>query len=89
MIPNAFAAHGHYAEITMPVAIIAGEGDRIVNIARQSARLHDELPQSTLDRVAGVGHMIHQTEPERVMAAIDIVSDKKSRPSNEMVHADG
>jgi pimeloyl-ACP methyl ester carboxylesterase len=79
MIPNALAARRRYGEMTMPVAILAGEEDRIVNITRQSARLHDELPQSTFDRVAGVGHMVHQTETLRVMAAIDRASGRTAR----------
>jgi pimeloyl-ACP methyl ester carboxylesterase len=87
MIPDAFAAHGHYAEIKMPVAIVAGEADKIVDVARQSARLHDELPQSTFDCVPGVGHMIHQTKPERVMAAIDMASGRKSTPVREAAYA--
>ena len=78
MIPDAFAAHGRYAELKAPVAIIAGEADKIVDVAGQSARLHDELPQSTFDCIPGVGHMVHQTKPERVMAAIDIASGRKS-----------
>ena len=89
MIPDAFNARGHYAEITMPVAIIAGGADRVVDSAHQSARLHDELPQSTFDSVAGVGHMIHQTETERVMAAINMASGKRSRPIQEVAHANG
>ena len=72
MIPNALAARGRYRELTMPVAIVAGEEDRIVDIDSQSARLHAELPQSTFDSLPGVGHMVHQTGPERVMAAIDM-----------------
>ncbi len=84
MIPDAFSARGHYAELTMPVAIIAGDADRIVDIAGQSARLHDALPQSTFDSVEGVGHMVHQTEPQRVMAAIDIASGRNASAPTEM-----
>ena len=74
MIPNAFAARGHYAELKMPVAIVAGEEDRIVDIEHQSARLHREVPHSTFDRVHGVGHMVHQSATDRVMAAIERAS---------------
>jgi pimeloyl-ACP methyl ester carboxylesterase len=55
----------------MPVAIIAGEEDRVVDIDKQSARLHREVPQSTLRRIRGVGHMVHQSATEAVMAAIE------------------
>ena len=71
MIPGAFAACGHYAELKMPVVILAGEEDRLIDIDEQSARLHSELPNSTIHRVPGAGHMVHQTAPDAVMAAID------------------
>ncbi len=76
MVPNAMAVQGRYGELKMPVAIVAGEADRIVGIDHHSARLHAEIPQSTFDHVPGVGHMIHQTETERVMAAIDRASGR-------------
>jgi pimeloyl-ACP methyl ester carboxylesterase len=71
MISGAFAARGHYTELKMPIVILAGEEDRLINIETQSARLHLELPSSTLHRVAGAGHMVHQTAPHAVMTAIE------------------
>lgn len=71
MVPGAFAAHGHYGELKMPVVILAGEDDRLIDIDEQSARLHSELPNSTIRRVRGAGHMVHQTAPDAVMAAIE------------------
>jgi pimeloyl-ACP methyl ester carboxylesterase len=58
----------------MPVAIIAGEEDRLIDIDKQSARLHSEVSQSRFHRVPGAGHMIHQTATSRVMAAINEVA---------------
>ena len=71
MIPGAFAARGEYPAIKAPVVIIAGEDDRLINIEEQSARLHRAIPGSTFRRVPGAGHMVHQTAPRLVMAAID------------------
>jgi pimeloyl-ACP methyl ester carboxylesterase len=71
MIPEAFAYQKHYGALKMPVVIIAGEGDRLIDINDQSARLHTVIPQSSFHRVPGVGHMVHQSATERVMAAID------------------
>jgi pimeloyl-ACP methyl ester carboxylesterase len=80
MIPDAFAARDHYSEMKMPVAIVAGEDDRLVDIEDQSARLHAELPQSTIHRVPGAGHMVHQTAPGVLLAAIDeVASDRRKR----------
>ena len=71
MIPAAFALQKNYAALRMPVAIIAGEDDKLVDTEKQSVRLHREIRQSTLRRVAGVGHMVHQSATDAVMAVID------------------
>jgi pimeloyl-ACP methyl ester carboxylesterase len=71
MIPSTLGLRKDYTRLTMPVAVIAGEEDRLIDIDRQSARLHREITQSTLRRVPGVGHMVHQTATDLVMAAID------------------
>jgi pimeloyl-ACP methyl ester carboxylesterase len=70
MIPDAFRLRSRYADLKMPVVIIAGEKDRLIDIDTQSARLHSEIPQSRFHRVAGNGHMIQQTATDRVMSAI-------------------
>lgn len=79
LTPAAFALHKDYAVLTMPVAIVAGADDRLVDTEKQSARLHREIRHSTLRRVAGVGHMVHQSATEAVMAAIDEVQDTDPR----------
>jgi len=74
MIPDAFGARDHYADLRMPVVIIAGEDDRLIDIDDQSARLHAEITGSTLHRVPGAGHMVHHTAPRTVAEAIDDVA---------------
>ena len=59
--------------LKLPVAILAGSDDRLVDTYEQSQRLHDELPQSTFQITPNVGHMIHQTAPDLVVAAIENV----------------
>ena len=77
MIPGALAVRGAYPDLKMPVAIIAGESDRVIDINEQSARLHRDVEQSTLHRVAGAGHMVHQTATDSVMLAIDEAAGAK------------
>jgi predicted nuclease with RNAse H fold len=60
-----------YKNLKMPVDIIAGQGDRIIDIDEQSGRLHREVPHSKFYRVPGAGHMVHQTAPDAVMVAIN------------------
>ena len=59
-----------YPELTLPVTILWGEGDKLVKQADQSARLLRELPQAHGFEIAGGGHMIHHVRPEIVASAI-------------------
>src|SRR6202041_3959195 len=73
MIPDAFHLRNQYAHLKIPVVIIAGEQDRLVDIDKQSARLHSDVSQSRFHRIPGTGHMIHQTATGQVMSAISEV----------------
>lgn len=81
MIPAAFAARGHYSDLKMPVVIVAGEDDRLIDVDRQSARLRGEVAHSSFHRIADSGHMVHQTATALVMAAIDeAASSRQPQP---------
>lgn len=71
LIPTAAAASGDYATLKMPVVVVAGTDDRLIDPAAQSERLHNTLTQSEFRPVPGAGHMVHQTNPRAVMSAID------------------
>lgn len=71
LIPSAFSLCKHYQELNVPVALMAGDGDRHVDTHAQSARLYEELPRSTLELARGAGHMLHHFAPEQVMDAIE------------------
>ncbi len=81
MIPSAFALRGEYRNLRVPLVIIAGEQDRLINIDNQSARLHREIKHSAFRRVAGAGHMVHQTATAQVMSAIDELVTTADRPT--------
>ena len=74
MIPDAFRFRGQYAKLQMPVSIIAGVNDRLIDIDEQSGRLHANIAQSKFHRIPGSGHMIHQTATTAVMSAINEVA---------------
>jgi pimeloyl-ACP methyl ester carboxylesterase len=78
MIPDAFQFRDQYPDLKMPVVIVAGEEDRLVDIDTQSQRLHRDVPQSRFHRVPGTGHMIHQTATGVVMSAIDEAATPRS-----------
>ena len=79
MIPDAFAMRAKYGELTMPVVIIAGELDRLIDTDRQSGQLHRDVGHSTFHSVPGSGHMVHQTAMSEVMAAIDEAAGSDGR----------
>ena len=60
-----------YAELDLPMAIIWGEGDKLVPPLGQSMRLSSELPHAAPIVVAEAGHMLHHTHTEGVARAID------------------
>ncbi len=71
MIPEATSSSDRYKELLMPVTIISGDKDLVVNYEDHSKRLHEELPHSELVVVPDTGHMVHYAAPERVAAAVD------------------
>jgi pimeloyl-ACP methyl ester carboxylesterase len=62
-----------YGELKLPVAIVQGDGDKVVPFIH-GERLHAALPQSSFHVAHGVGHMVHWIEPELVIGAIDAAS---------------
>jgi pimeloyl-ACP methyl ester carboxylesterase len=78
MIPSVVALQSGYDDLDVPVAIIAGDGDKIV-FKRGAERLHRRLKGSTLEIVKGAGHMVHHFAPAKVANAVDRV--QKAAPS--------
>lgn len=75
MIPDAFVLRGQYRDLKMPVVIIAGQQDRLIDIEAQSARLHLDVSHSSFHRIPENGHMIQQTATGQVMSAIREVAN--------------
>ncbi len=70
MVPAAARLSQRYAELTMPVAVIAGEGDEVANADHNAVRFHEEVQHSELVVDPGVGHMLHYADPARIMEAV-------------------
>jgi pimeloyl-ACP methyl ester carboxylesterase len=62
-----------YRELRMPLVIMAGREDKVAKVGRQSVRLHEEVPHSSIRIVPDVGHMLHYAVPEEIVAAIETV----------------
>jgi pimeloyl-ACP methyl ester carboxylesterase len=59
-----------YDALTLPVTILWGEGDKLVDQEGQSARLLRELSQATGREIAGGGHMFHHIRPDVVQDSV-------------------
>ena len=82
MISSAKSLRAHYGELSLPVAIFAGDGDKIVS-PRHAERLRAAIPSSTLRIVEGAGHMIHHVATDRVVEAILTVTKTARMPAEE------
>jgi pimeloyl-ACP methyl ester carboxylesterase len=59
-----------YKNLTLPVTIIAGDADRVVDLQRHAVRLHREIPHSKLFTAPGLGHMLHYGAPDVAVNAV-------------------
>jgi pimeloyl-ACP methyl ester carboxylesterase len=75
MIPGAAALKAHYPELDMPVEIVAGDGDKIVDAEHNSVRLHEELDRSALTLLPGTGHMVQHLAQQALVRAVERVAD--------------
>ncbi len=80
MVASAMKLQDRYRELKLPIVIMAGDGDKMVDFDRQSRRFHEDVPQSELIVVPGAGHMVHHTAPDKVVAAVDRVA-REERPA--------
>lgn len=79
MIPGALALRGGYKDLTLPVVIVAGDGDKIV-FKRRSEQLRDSIPGSVLQIVKGAGHMVHYIAARQVAEAVESVAEASRAP---------
>lgn len=59
-----------YDRLRMPVEVISGTADFIINPARQPIPFAERLPRSNLTLLNGVGHMAHHVAPETLAQAL-------------------
>ncbi len=71
MVPAAALLSQRYGELDLPIAIIAGSGDKVVDPAAHSNRLAQLTLHHDAELVEGAGHMVHYYAPGRIAAAIN------------------
>ena len=60
-----------YGEIMLPVTILAGDADKTVSTEIHARAFARAVPQTKLVVLEGIGHMVQQAVPERVIAEIE------------------
>ena len=92
LMPSAAAFERRYGELRLPVAIVAGADDQIVDPEAHSVCLHGELPGSTLRLVPGEGHMVHHGGAGVVADAVEGVASAARQGTRSttaaMTHSD-
>ena len=83
MIPQAMASSERHHELRMPVAIVAGADDKVIDVEAHSERLHRDIAGSTLAIVPGAGHMVHHAAPDEVVAAVDRIDIADREPEKQ------
>jgi pimeloyl-ACP methyl ester carboxylesterase len=78
MIPGALGLRGHYKDLTLPVIIMAGEGDKVV-FTRRAEQLKAAVSGSVLYVIQGAGHMVHYQATTQVVEAVEAVVEQSSR----------
>ncbi len=65
----------HYATFPMPIAVLYGTHDRILDPRVHGAEFKARLPQVRLEYVEGAGHMLPLTVPDRVASFVREVAE--------------
>ncbi|MEO7497665.1 MAG: alpha/beta hydrolase [Massilia sp.] len=74
MVPSAIALSRRYKELKVPVKIVAGLGDEVVDTNHNAVRLHEDIDNSDLRLHPGVGHMTHYARPDQILAVVDALA---------------
>ncbi len=61
----------HYGDIQLPVVIVTGDADRLLDPKEHAYPLHQAIKHSQLVVLPATGHQLPQTRPDAVITAID------------------
>lgn len=70
-LPAAVALSRRYGELTLPVLVLAGAGDRYVSPRSHSVRFKAVVPHSRLVLLPDAGHMLHHTHAEAILSEME------------------
>lgn len=70
MVGEAAALAPRYGELRMPVLLMAGKNDRVVDADSHTARLRRDVPHSELTLLPDVGHMVQHVAQDDIVDAV-------------------
>lgn len=73
-----------YRNIALPITVIAGDADKTVSTDIHSRTFARVVPHARLIVLEGVGHMVQQAAPERVVAEVETMIDRIASPAGAM-----
>jgi pimeloyl-ACP methyl ester carboxylesterase len=80
MMSDAAGLSARYGALSLPVAIVAGSGDKVVG-PDHAERLRGAVRGGTLRIVEGAGHMVHHVATQQVVEAIEEVAKRSAEPA--------
>jgi pimeloyl-ACP methyl ester carboxylesterase len=78
MVPAVYGMADRIRDLTIPITIMAGTEDGIVDHDGHARWFHEQLPDSVLRLVPGAGHMVHYAVPDEVAEAVEAVAERKA-----------
>jgi pimeloyl-ACP methyl ester carboxylesterase len=70
LVPATIRMRRHYRELNVPVVLFAGTGDAVVDVSKQSLRLHRKVREAELHVLPSGGHMVHHFASEKAAKAV-------------------
>ena len=80
MVPSAASLARRYARLKVPVQVLSGTRDAVVDCTHNAERLNERLRNCELGLEPGAGHMLHHAHPQKVLAAIDAIASQAGVP---------
>lgn len=81
MVGQVRALAPRYPQLRLPVGVVAGAQDQVVDPVAHSRRLAAELPNSRLHVAPGIGHMVHYGAQDAIVAQVEAVVAQGRNPA--------
>ena len=71
--------HARYGTLKLPVGILFGTGDRLLDPQVHGRPMTDQVAGLTYEEIRGVGHMIPVTQPHAVAVFIEKIAGRTAQ----------